>query len=95
MDVLVVDDEPLVRDIVADDLTHDGLEVSEAPTAEDALTIAAEAGPDGLHLFFALAPSGESLVRLVLRPQESGAVEGTVALADLGDPAALDFLILP
>ena len=45
MDVLVVDDEPLVRNIVADDLTHDGLDLAEAPSAEDALALAARAGP--------------------------------------------------
>lgn len=39
MDVLVVEDEPLVREVVADGLQDEGLEVVEAPTAEEALAL--------------------------------------------------------
>ncbi|MDO9712218.1 response regulator [Paracraurococcus lichenis] len=39
MDVLVVEDEPLVREVVADGLQDDGLCVVEAPTAEEALAL--------------------------------------------------------
>ncbi len=43
MDVLVVDDEALVRAIVTEGLEEDGLAVAEAPSAEHALALA-EAG---------------------------------------------------
>ncbi|MDO9709296.1 response regulator [Paracraurococcus lichenis] len=39
MDVLVVEDEPLVREVVTDGLQNDGLHVVEAPTAEDAVAL--------------------------------------------------------
>jgi len=46
MDVLVVDDEALVREVVAEGLADDGLVVAEAPSAEDALALAdAEGAP--------------------------------------------------
>jgi CheY-like chemotaxis protein len=49
MDVLVVDDEPLVREIVAESLYDDGLRVTEAASAEQALEIAGDRGaPDVL-----------------------------------------------
>jgi len=40
MDVLIVDDEPLVREIVAENLAEDGLRVVGAVSAEDALEVA-------------------------------------------------------
>jgi CheY-like chemotaxis protein len=39
MDVLVVEDEALVREVVSEHLACDGLAVAEAPSAEDALTL--------------------------------------------------------
>lgn len=55
----------------------------------------AAAQPDGLHLVFAVAPAGESRLRLSLLPHDSGGVRGTVRLADRDGPATLEFLILP
>lgn len=47
MDVLVVEDEALVRAIVAEDLADDGLAVAEATSAESALALTDAAGaPD-------------------------------------------------
>ena len=47
MDVLVVDDEALVREVVAEGLADEGLAVVEAPSAEDALALTEAAGaPD-------------------------------------------------
>jgi DNA-binding response OmpR family regulator len=47
--VLVVDDESLVREIVAEDLCDDGLEVIQASTAEDALSLAEQSkAPDAV-----------------------------------------------
>ncbi len=59
MDVLVVEDEPLIREAVACDLRKAGFRIEEAATAEAALALAEEAaaasGPPfvvvtGLHL---------------------------------------------
>jgi DNA-binding response OmpR family regulator len=59
MDVLVVEDEPLIREAVARDLREAGFRVAEAATAKAALAVAEEAaaasGPPlvvvtGLHL---------------------------------------------
>lgn len=44
MDVLVVDDEAMVREIVAESLFDDGLRVTEAVSAEQALKIAGSSG---------------------------------------------------
>jgi len=47
MDVLVVDDEALVREIVAEGLSDDGLAVVQAASAEHALALTETAGaPD-------------------------------------------------
>jgi DNA-binding response OmpR family regulator len=59
MDVLVVEDEPLIREAVARDLREAGFRVAEAATADAALTVAEEAAAaswpppvivTGLHL---------------------------------------------
>jgi CheY-like chemotaxis protein len=47
MDVLIVEDEPLVRGAVARDLREAGLRVAEAASAESALATAAEAAASG------------------------------------------------
>ena len=44
MDVLVVDDEALVREIIAEGLSDDGLVVVEAASAEHALALTETAG---------------------------------------------------
>jgi DNA-binding NtrC family response regulator len=44
MDVLVVDDEALVRETVTEGLAGDGLVVAEAPSAEQALALAKAVG---------------------------------------------------
>ena len=47
MDVLVVDDEALVREIVSEGLSDDGLAVMQATSAEHALALTETAGaPD-------------------------------------------------
>jgi DNA-binding NtrC family response regulator len=48
MDVLVVDDEALVRMIVTEGLVDDGLAVVEAPSAEQALALTETAGAPGV-----------------------------------------------
>ena len=47
MDVLLVDDETLVRETLAEDLADAGLDVAEAPDAEAALRAASAAGEAG------------------------------------------------
>ena len=47
MDVLLVEDEPLVRELLAEDMAGAGLDVAEAPSAEAALGAAAAAGEAG------------------------------------------------
>jgi DNA-binding response OmpR family regulator len=44
MDVLLVDDETLLRETLAEDLADAGLDVAEAPDAEAALDAASAAG---------------------------------------------------
>jgi len=44
MNVLVVEDETLVREIVSENLLDDGLEVVEAPSAEAALDLTETTG---------------------------------------------------
>lgn len=43
MDVLLVEDEPLIREMLAEDLADTGLDVAEAPSAEAALGAAGRA----------------------------------------------------
>jgi DNA-binding response OmpR family regulator len=43
MDVLLVEDEHLVREMLAEDLSDTGLEVTKAPSAEAALSAAGQA----------------------------------------------------
>jgi DNA-binding NtrC family response regulator len=45
VDVLLVEDEPLVREILQEDLAEAGLDVVEAATAEDALQAAERSRP--------------------------------------------------
>ncbi len=45
MDVLLVEDEPLVRDMLAEDLEDAGFELVQAPSAEDGLAAAEQEGP--------------------------------------------------
>ena len=47
MDVLLVEDEGLIREMLAQHLADAGLDVAEAPTAEVALVVAAAAGQAG------------------------------------------------
>jgi CheY-like chemotaxis protein len=47
MYVLLVEDEALVREMLAEDLADAGLDVAEAPTAEVALAVAAAAAGAG------------------------------------------------
>jgi len=49
MDVLVVEDEALVREVVTAGLAGDGLEVAEVPSAEQALALSEATGaPDAV-----------------------------------------------
>ena len=47
MYVLLVEDEGLIREMLAEDLAEAGVDVAEAPTAEVALVVAAAAGQAG------------------------------------------------
>jgi DNA-binding response OmpR family regulator len=47
MYVLLVEDEALIREMLAEDLADAGLDVAEAPSAEVALVVAAAAGQTG------------------------------------------------
>ena len=47
MDVLLVEDEALIREMLAEDLADAGLDVAEAPSAEAALDAASGAGEAG------------------------------------------------
>jgi DNA-binding response OmpR family regulator len=44
MDVLLVEDEPMIREMLAEDLEDSGLDVIGAPSAEAALGAAGRAG---------------------------------------------------
>lgn len=44
MDVLLVEDEPMIREMLAEDLEDSGLDVIGAPSAEAALGVAGRAG---------------------------------------------------
>ena len=44
MDVLVVEDEALLREVVSEHLACEGLDVADAPSAEDALALAQRGG---------------------------------------------------
>ncbi len=48
MDVLLVEDEPLIREMLAEDMSEAGLDVTEAPSAEAALGAVSAAGSAGL-----------------------------------------------
>lgn len=87
MDVLVVDDEPMVREIVAESLCDDGLQVTEAVSAEDALEIAGTKGaPEVLVTDVNLGPGmdGFGLAAEVRRRWPSAGVVITT-----GNPAGI------
>jgi DNA-binding response OmpR family regulator len=71
MDVLLVEDEALVREMLSEDLADAGFEVTDVPTAEAALAIAgdAEQAPSILITDVNLGPGmdGLSLVEEVRR----------------------------
>jgi DNA-binding NtrC family response regulator len=63
MDVLVVDDEDLVREIVSENLMEDGLQVTGAVCAEDALEIAGRSGvPEVLVTDVNLGPGMDGFI---------------------------------
>ena len=62
MDVLVVDDETLLREVVSEQLAEDGLAVTDAPSAEDALLKAqADGAPDVVVTDVNLGPGMDGL----------------------------------
>jgi DNA-binding response OmpR family regulator len=68
--ILVVEDEQIVREFVAESLLNDGLAVLEAPTAEDALGLALHAdSPEAVVTDVNLGPGmdGVRLAREVRR----------------------------
>ncbi len=73
MDVLLVDDETLVRETLAEDLADAGLEVAEAPDAEAALGAASAA---------AGAPGGPPRV-LVTDVNLGGGMDGLALAAEV------------
>jgi CheY-like chemotaxis protein len=97
--LLIVEDEPLVRNLVASALRHDGYGLLLASSAEEALTLAdAQEGPIDLLLTDAMMPgkSGVELANLmaVRRPGMpviimSGYTEETLDVPALREPIAL------
>ena len=97
--LLIVEDEPSVRNLVASALRHDGYRLLLASSAEEALTVAdAHDGPIDLLLTDAMMPgkSGVELANLMAarRPGMpviimSGYTEETLAVPGLQEPIAL------
>ena len=97
--LLIVEDEPSVRNLVASALRHDGYHLLLASCAEEALTVAdAHDGPIDLLLTDAMMPgrSGVELANLMAarRPGMpviimSGYTEETLAVPGLTEPIAL------
>jgi DNA-binding response OmpR family regulator len=102
MRVLVVEDEPLVGDVLHDSLTHLGHQPSVVPTAEDALARLADERPDVILLDVRL-PGMSASDFLQLRPiREFGvpivALSGVASDAEIRDclrHGALDFMPKP
>jgi two-component system cell cycle sensor histidine kinase/response regulator CckA len=97
--LLIVEDEPSVRNLVASALRHDGYRLLIASSAEDALTAAdAHDGPIDLLLTDAMMPgkSGLELATLMTARRPgipvivmSGYTEETLAVPGLKEPIAL------
>ncbi len=99
--VLVVDDEPMVREVVCDYLRRDGSRVSEATTGVEALELVATDRPDLVVLDVMIPdPDGFEVLRRIRRTREvpvimltSRTSEGDrVAGLDLG---ADDYVVKP
>lgn len=93
--VLVVDDEPMVREVLTEYLQGDGFEVLQASDGESAVQILGETSPDlvlldlmlpkrnGLEvLAFIRATSARPVILLTARGEESDRVRGLEAGAD-------------
>jgi CheY-like chemotaxis protein len=97
--LLIVEDEPSVRNLVASALRHDGYRLLIASSAEDALTAAdAHDGPIDLLLTDAMMPgkSGLELANLMTARRPgipvivmSGYTQETLAVPGLKEPIAL------
>ncbi len=85
--VLIVEDEPEVRQLAADALASAGLETCCAGTAEEALEAADRFPPDLIVADIALP--GDSGLELVRRLRQRAGELPAVILTGLGDPAAL------
>lgn len=80
--VLVVDDEPMVREVLAQYLTHDGFNVVEAADGEEAVAKLDECAPD-LVLLDLMLPKKHGLE--VLRHARSTSDVPVILLTALGD----------
>jgi len=80
--VLVVDDEPMVREVLAQYLTHDGFSVVEAQDGDEAVTKLDEVQPD-LVLLDLMLPKRHGLE--VLRHARSTSDVPVILLTALGD----------
>jgi DNA-binding NtrC family response regulator len=88
MDVLVVEDEALVREIVAEGLSDDGLAVADAATAEQALALAETAGaPDVVVTDVEL---GRGMDGLALAGEVHRRWPGAGVVIMTGNPAAMN-----
>jgi DNA-binding response OmpR family regulator len=87
MEVLVVDDELLVREIVSDNLTDDGFQVADAGSAEDALRLAESVGlPRVVIIDVNLGPGMDGL-SLVKEFHRRSPLVGVIIMT--GDPSVV------
>lgn len=80
--MLVVDDEPMVREVLTQYLTHDGFDVTEAEDGEQAIELH-DANPPDLVLLDLMLPKRHGLE--VLRHVRLGSAVPVILLTALGD----------
>ena len=84
MDVLIVDDERLVREIVSDNLADDGFHVAKAGSTEDALCVIEALGLVKVVVIDVNLGSGTSGLHLVEEIHRRSPSTGVVIMT--GDP---------
>jgi DNA-binding NtrC family response regulator len=87
MFVLVVDDEAMVRDIIAEGLQDEGFHVAEAATAEEALTLSARREPPEVVVTDVRLGDGMDGIELVGEVHRQWPDVGIVIIT--GQPAAV------
>ncbi len=89
--VLVVDDEPMVREVVCDYLRRDGSRVSEAATGTEALELVATDRPDLVVLDVMIPdPDGFEVLRRIRSTQELPVIMLTSRTTEADRVAGLD-----